>query len=772
MQRKFIILMMALAVSTPAYATLNYGAAYYKAHWTGQFSDSTSNPIYLALGEIDTELGSIVAGTADTLDATYNAGSTIDVDTDAVTLTVSDTDNNAALALIQNDATNDPAALTITMGTGSTGYAILIDSVTNGTDIKGDNWSVNEAGLLTIKGITNTSGDVTLTGADYNVVFDTSDSALEFADSASLKFGTGEDIVISYNGSTNVLSFAGAGKTISIGTDGDAPDFYIYSETAGNDVYFDEDNEKVLFAEYDVHLDDDSAMLFGSGAASDGDIQVKYAGGTNILAITQVVADTGSITIGADDHDIPLKWFAETSGDYVQFTGDDLVIEDVSLVIAEGTQIQFGDPVGTGDMTLSCTSNVLTIGQVVAGTGELALGANDAGVDVTFYAETAGDYMKWDQDGASNLGALIFEDSVLQFAGANVTYSEAISTDALAITATDHANAKISIAATGGTTNGIDVVWNAHTSGAAITLDGGNDTMTLDGVDLIINDDDILNFGDSKEFAVYYDEASTDNLIVVALNAGDAFQIGDGTTGTDFICVSSGDGSAKVWYDASDDTANGSWSFGTDDHGVDVNFPGATSGVGVHWDQSGDTWSFGKDDKGVDTKFYAETAGDYVLWDQSDDDLKFVGANIVLDDDSGIESPPALVTDAATYTVSAGDSGRTHIIVDLSQNTSIDLPAPAAGLYYEFWYCGGTEEAHDHTINTGNNTYYFIGGVTFHDDDDGSVAAVSSDGNSNSKFTINDARDGTFVKVICDGTNWYITGSINSDTAPTFADQS
>jgi len=40
------------------------------------------------------------------------------------------------------------------------------------------------------------TGDVTLTGASYNVVFDASDNALEFADDAKLSIGSGADLQI------------------------------------------------------------------------------------------------------------------------------------------------------------------------------------------------------------------------------------------------------------------------------------------------------------------------------------------------------------------------------------------------------------------------------------------------------------------------------------------------------------------------------------------------------------------------------------------------
>ncbi|MCD4780562.1 MAG: hypothetical protein K8S27_08460 [Candidatus Omnitrophica bacterium] len=53
------------------------------------------------------------------LDDTYNNGNTVDVDGSAVMLTVSDTDNNQALSVVQNDVTNNPVAMSVTnAGTG------------------------------------------------------------------------------------------------------------------------------------------------------------------------------------------------------------------------------------------------------------------------------------------------------------------------------------------------------------------------------------------------------------------------------------------------------------------------------------------------------------------------------------------------------------------------------------------------------------------------------------------------------------------------------
>jgi len=133
------------------------------------------------------------------------------------------------------------------------------------------------------------------------------------------------------------------------------------------------------------------------------------------------------------------------------------------------------------------------------------------------------------------------------------------------------------------------------------------------------------------------------------------------------------------------------------------------------------------------------------------------------------------VTDAATYTVLDYDSGKLHVLPDLSADITITLPTPAYGLEYEFIYGGAASDAHDWLIDTGSDTNYFIGGVTHLDDDAGSAAdevvPVYSDGNSNSKLTVLTPDCGTSVKIFCDGTNWYLNGIVVASTAPSLADQ-
>ena len=131
------------------------------------------------------------------------------------------------------------------------------------------------------------------------------------------------------------------------------------------------------------------------------------------------------------------------------------------------------------------------------------------------------------------------------------------------------------------------------------------------------------------------------------------------------------------------------------------------------------------------------------------------------------------VADAATYTMLAADSGKIHIIPDLTADCTLSFPAEKVGLVFEFWYGGTAADAQDWTFDTGSDTNYFVGGA-HHADTDGELSAVvDSNNSSNSKMGVLTPECGTFVKFVCDGLLWYVNGNVISatNTAITFADQ-
>jgi len=127
---------------------------------------------------------------------------------------------------------------------------------------------------------------------------------------------------------------------------------------------------------------------------------------------------------------------------------------------------------------------------------------------------------------------------------------------------------------------------------------------------------------------------------------------------------------------------------------------------------------------------------------------------------------------AATYTLLAENSGKTHVFPNLTADIVVALPAEAAGLEYTFIYGGVAADAQDWQFNSGSNTNYFLGGILVFDTAAGDeVGFFAPDGNSNSKFNVLTPDVGTRVNLLCDGTLWYISGFINSATDATFADQ-
>jgi hypothetical protein len=141
--------------------------------------------------------------------------------------------------------------------------------------------------------------------------------------------------------------------------------------------------------------------------------------------------------------------------------------------------------------------------------------------------------------------------------------------------------------------------------------------------------------------------------------------------------------------------------------------------------------------------------------------------------DAAVVTPAVVVTDAATYTVLETNSGKLHIIPDLSQDIVISLPTAAEGLAYKFMYGGVAEDASDWQFDTGSDTNFYLGGLVAHDDGTDVALVVAGDGDSNSIVNILTPNVGTTVELYCDGTNWYLNGSVVSGTVTsiTFADQ-
>lgn len=113
---------------------------------------------------------------------------------------------------------------------------------------------------------------------------------------------------------------------------------------------------------------------------------------------------------------------------------------------------------------------------------------------------------------------------------------------------------------------------------------------------------------------------------------------------------------------------------------------------------------------------------------------------------------------AATATLTKHHCG--VILLNRAGGITITLPAPAVGLHYHFIV--GTAPTTAYTIAPSGSANIMIGGVAELEVDTGDDGPRSAVGDLFS-FVANVAVVGDFVKMVSDGTSWYITGVTNAD---------
>ena len=132
------------------------------------------------------------------------------------------------------------------------------------------------------------TGDVTLTGSSYNVVFDASDNALEFADNAKATFGE-SDLEIYHNGANSYVKNQTGGLKLL----GDAINFGNYADSV-NLAYFTAGGTCALFWDGSKKFETttDGVTVTGTVSDSKGDLRdIPVVGKSS--AYTLVASDAG-----------------------------------------------------------------------------------------------------------------------------------------------------------------------------------------------------------------------------------------------------------------------------------------------------------------------------------------------------------------------------------------------------------------------------------------------------------------------------------------------
>ncbi len=143
------------------------------------------------------------------------------------------------------------------------------------------------AGTANLVNVT-TTGDVTLTGAANNIVFDASDNALEFADNAKATFGAAADLEIYHDASDSIIRDTGTGKlaldgsTVEVRKNDGSEVMAQFVEDGAVSLYHDNSVKLATTATGiavtgsialdGLHLDDSEKLTFGDSSSPDLEI--------------------------------------------------------------------------------------------------------------------------------------------------------------------------------------------------------------------------------------------------------------------------------------------------------------------------------------------------------------------------------------------------------------------------------------------------------------------------------------------------------------------
>ena len=220
------------------------------------------------------------------------------------------------------------AAITVTAAAGTLSGNTLNSSVTASSLT-----SLGDLAGLTV------DGDATFTGANYNVLWDKSDNALEFADNAVAAFGAGSDLQFFHNGSSSVIRDNGSGALTIQNANSEVNIYnttdneYLARFTNGGSVDLYYDGSKKLETKSDGidvtgEVQCDSLDVDG-GFNIDGS-QITYDPTSNIMKFT----DNAKLYFGSGND---FRIYHDASNSYIQDAGTGDLIVKTNIFRVRGT---------------------------------------------------------------------------------------------------------------------------------------------------------------------------------------------------------------------------------------------------------------------------------------------------------------------------------------------------------------------------------------------------------------------------------------------------
>jgi hypothetical protein len=364
-------------------------------------------------------------------------------------------------------------------------------------------------------------------------------------------------------------------------------------------------------------------------------------GGMTVVGTSQF---TGTITVGVNDTGQDVKFYGATDGSYLYWdeTNDLLELNGADLRLDDGDILQFGD---APDVQIRWDATDLDVLATADGS-IIKFGNGTADFDIWIYGGSS--TVVFDEGGAvatfDGYDIWLKDDDILEFGdGKDVTITW--DPDVLEIDcAADDAVMYI-----GNGTNSFDIHVFGDTADDNIIFDASAKTLNFDGIDVQLEDADILSFGDADDIQMRWD--GTDFDILAAADAS-IIKFGNGTNDFD-IWIYAGsntvvfnEGDSEVVFDGYDiqlndgdflnfgDLAAGDITMNFD--GTNFEIEGAAAATSVLIGATGHllnttltgTLTVGVNDTGHDVKLFGATDGAYFLWDESDDRIVLTKAGI------------------------------------------------------------------------------------------------------------------------------------------------
>ena len=381
------------------------------------------------------------------------------------------------------------------------------------------------ANTLTVVSAATFNSDVTFTGASYNAVWDKSDNALEFGDSARLIFGTGADLTIYHDGSNSYITESGD-ETGSLNIKGtnlfllDADNEYKVGAVSGGAVTLYHDNSAAKLATTSTGINvtgNVSATGFYGDGANLTNIPAPSSVSSftiNQLAVVSSAAFSCNVTAtafygdGSNLTNLPTAPVSVSA-----YTVNQLTVVSVAD-FADNVKAKFGN---SGDLEIYAASGGSYIKDVGSGSFNI-MGTN------LFLLDAAGEY----KVGAVSGGAvtLYHDNSAAKLAtksdGIDVTGE--LQADSLDIDGNSQLDGTLTV---GVDDTGYDVKFYGDTASRYWLWDTSADGVVQRGTLTIGVDDaghDVKFFGDTASAYMLWD-ASQDDLIL-----GGAARLGIGVT--------------------------------------------------------------------------------------------------------------------------------------------------------------------------------------------------------------------------------------------------